>query len=459
MNLLSMDDDQLTTSLRSRGLIVGVYGLGWMGLPTACLFLEAGAKVLGADVDDRVVELLNAGKSPIDEEGVQPIIEKHIGSTFSVTTDLRGAAARCNIIHLVVPTSVDAGHKPDYSAVEKVAHEIGFKLSPGSLIILESTVAPGVTEETVKPLLERNSGLSAGKDFLLAYSPIRAMSGRGLRDIKTYPRIVGGLDERSLNAASAVMGTIVEGGIIKVRDIRTAEAVKLFENVYRDLNIALANELAILCEELGLDFPAIREAANSQPHCHLHVPGIGVGGHCIPINPYFLIASARKVGMDIRLVRYGRLRNDRMPGHTVELVEAALKECGRTIGRSTVAVLGISYRANVKEYRNSPSLEVIRRLRRMGGRVRVFDPYFGTEELKEMGYTSSDSLERTVQGVNCLLVAVGHDQFKELPLDRLAQLMRRPACVVDAARVVDPEEARKHGLIYYGVGYGREPSP
>ena len=454
-----MDDQQLTTSIRSQKLTVGVYGLGWMGLPTACLFLEAGAKVLGADVDDRVVELLNAGKSPIEEEGVQSIIEKHIGSTFSVTSDLRDAAARCSIINLVVPTSVDAGHKPDYSAVEKVAHEIGFKLSPGSLVILESTVAPGVTEETVKPLLERNSGLSAGKDFLLAYSPIRAMSGRGLRDIKTYRRIVGGLDERSLNAASTVMGTIVEGGIVKVRDIRTAEAVKLFENVYRDVNIALANELAILCEELDLDFPVIREAANSQPHCHLHVSGIGVGGHCIPINPYFLIASARKVGMDIRLVRYGRLRNDRMPGHTVELVEAALKECGRTIGRSTVAVLGISYRANVKEHRNSPSLEVIRRLRRMGGRVRVFDPYFGTEELKEMGYTSSDSLERTVQGVNCLLIAVGHDQFKELPLDRLAQLMRRPACVVDAARVVDPEEARKHGLIYYGVGYGGEPSP
>jgi nucleotide sugar dehydrogenase len=430
-----------------------------MGLPTACLFLEAGAKVLGVDTDERVVELLNNGKSPIEEEGVQPIIERHIGSTFSVTSDLREAAALSKIIHLVVPTSIDAGHKPDYSAVEKVAHEIGFKLSPGCLVILESTVAPGVTEEIVKPLLERNSGLTAGKDFLLAYSPIRAMSGRGLRDIRTYPRIIGGLDERSLNATSTVMGTIVEGGIIKVRNIRTAEAVKLFENVYRDVNIALANELACLCEGLGLDFLTIREAANSQPHCHLHVPGVGVGGHCIPVNPYFLIASGRKVGMDLRLVRYGRLRNDRMPGHTVELVEAALKESGRTIGRSTVAVLGISYRANVKESRNSPSLEVVRRLRRMGGRVRVFDPYFGAEELKEMGYISSDSLERAVQGVNCLLVAVGHDQFKGLPLEHLARLMRKPACVVDGARVVDPEEARRHGLVYYGVGYGWEQRP
>jgi len=452
-----MDDHLLTASIFSKKLTMGVYGLGWMGLPTACLFLEAGAKVLGVDVDDRVIELLNAGKSPIEEKGVEPIIKRHIGSALSVTSDLRGAAALCNVIHMVVPTSTDAGHRPDYSTVEKVAHEIGFKLGPGSLIILESTVAPGITEEIVKPILERNSGLSAGKDFLLAYSPIRAMSGRALRDIKTYPRIVGGLDERSLNLASTVMGIIVEGGIIKVKNIRTAEAVKLFENVYRDVNIALANELACLCEGLGLDFLEIKEGANSQPYCHLHVPGVGVGGHCIPVNPYFLIASGRRVGMDLRLVRYGRLRNDRMPGHTVELVEAALKECGRTLGRSTVAVLGISYRANVKEPRNSPSLEVIRRLRRMGAKVRVFDPYFGTGELEELGYVSSDSLERTIQGVNCLLVAVGHDQFKDLPLERLVQLMRKPACMVDAARLIDPEEARKHNLIYCGVGYGREP--
>jgi UDP-N-acetyl-D-mannosaminuronic acid dehydrogenase len=426
-----------------------------MGLPTACLFLEAGLKVVGVDVDERVVELLNAGKSPIEEKGIQPIIEKFIGSTFSVTSGLRFASALCNVIILIVPTLVDAGHKPDYSAVEKACHEIGFKLGRGTLLILESTVAPGITEEVVKPILERNSGLSAGKDFLLAYSPIRAMSGRALKDIKTYPRIVSGLDERSLNAAATVMGTIVKGGIIKVESIKTAEASKLFENVYRDVNIAVANELACFCERIGLDFLKVRAAANSQPFSNLHVPSIGVGGHCIPVNPYFLIASGRKTGMELRLVRYGRIRNDKMSAHTVELVEEALKECGRTIGRSNITVLGMSYRANVKESCNSPSIEVIRRLRRMGGRIRVFDPYYGVEELKEMGYQSSESLERTVQGANCLLIAVGHDQFRDLSLEHLSQLMRKPSSIVDAARVIDPEEAHEHGFIYYGVGYGR----
>lgn len=455
---LTIDDSQLTALLRSQELTVGIYGLGWMGLPTACLFLEAGAKVLGVDVDERIVELVNAGESPIDEKGIRQIIEKHIGSNFSVTSDLRGTSAICDVIILIVPTFIDSGHKPDYSAIEKAAHEIGFKLRRGSLLILESTVAPGVTEELLKPIVERNSGLSAGKDFLLAYSPIRAMVGRALKDIKTYPRIVGALDEKSLNAAVTVMRMIVQGSIIKVRNIRTAEAVELFENIYRDMNIALANELSFFCERTGLDFLEVREAANSQPYSHLHVPGVGGSGPSIPVNPYFLIASGRKAGIDLRLVKAGCIRNAKMAAHTVELAEEALEDCRRTVGRSTITILGISYRANVKEPRNSPNLEIIRRLRRMGGKVKVFDPFFGAEELREMGYVSSDSLERAVQGANCLIVAVGHDQFKSLPLKRLAQLMRRPACIVDAARVVNAEEARKHGFIYYGTGYGLESS-
>jgi nucleotide sugar dehydrogenase len=458
MALQSSNDGQLRDSLLSQKLTLGVYGLGWMGLPTACLFLEAGAKVVGVDVDERIIELLNARKSPIGEKGVQPIIEKYAGTSFSATSDLRDAAATCDVIILVVPTSIDTNHKPDYSAIEKVSHEIGFKLRRGSIIILESTVAPGVTEEVVKPIIERNSGLKAGKDFLLAYSPIRAMSGTALKDIKTYPRIVGGLDAPSLTAAATIMETIVQGGIIKVRNIRTAEAVKLFENSYRDLNIALANELALCCERIGLDFSEVREAANSQPFSHLHLPGIGVGGHCIPVNPYFLVASARKAGIDLRLVRAGRTRNDKMPVHTVELIEEALKDLKRTIGRANITVLGISYRANVKEPRNSPTLDVIRRLKKAGGRVRVYDPFFESEELKEMGLTSSDSLERAVQGANCLLIAVGHNEFKEIQLEHLSQLMRKPACIVDVARLISPEKAQKYGFTYYAIGYGLEPA-
>ena len=458
MNLLSTDDRRLSKLLSSGEVTVGVYGLGWMGLPTACLFLEAGATVKGVDVDDRVVELLSAGKSPIEEEGVGPIIEKYAGSSLSATSDLRYAATTCDVMVIVVPTRVDSSHRPDYSAIEKAAHEIGFKMRPGSLIILQSTVAPGTTEEVIRPILERNSGLRAGVDFLLAYSPIRAMSGHVLTDMRTHPRIVAGLGEESLKKVSIVMSLVAKGGVIKMDSIRTAEAVKLFENVYRDVNIALANELACLCEEIGLDFLKVREGANSQPYCHLHLPGIGVGGHCIPVNPHFLVASARKVGMDARMVRYGRLRNDRMPAHTVELVEAALRECRRSIGRSSIALLGVSYRANVKEPRNSPSLEVAHRLRKLGGRVRVYDPYYTADELKEMGCISSESLERAVQGANCLLVAVGHDQFRDLPLGHISQLMRKPACLVDSARVVNSEEATQHGLVYYGVGFGRKPS-
>jgi len=459
LSLNTTDYDEIRTAIRSGRLKIGVYGLGWMGIPTACLFLQAGATVIGVDADPHVIEQINSGKSPIEEPGINSILARCLGSTFSANSNLREAAALCDIMLIIVPTSIDIGKKPDYTAVEKVSHEIGMKLRPGSLIIVESTVGPGVTEGTIKILLEKSSGLTAGKDFLLAYSPIRAMSGQVLKDIAKYPRIVSGINDKSLKAASAVLSLIVNQNIISIPDIKTAETVKLFENTYRDVNIALANELACLCEGLGIDFAGVREAANTQPYCHLHIPGIGVGGHCIPVNPYFLVAAGAGEGVELRLVQEARRRNDRMPRHTVSLVESALRDCGRTLGRSSIAVLGISYRANIKEARYSPSVEVIRMLHKRGARVRVYDPYFTHDELKAMGYASAESFERTVDGANCLLITVAHDQFKSQKAKDLARLLRKPGCIVDAARILNPNEVRASNLVYYGVGYGHKLNP
>jgi UDP-N-acetyl-D-mannosaminuronic acid dehydrogenase len=246
LSLKAFRSEEICDAIRSKKLRIGVFGLGWMGISTACLFLQTGAVVVGADVDANVVELLNSGKSPINEPGVKPIIAKYAGSTFKATTDVRSASEQSDILIIIVPTSIDSDKKPDYTALEKVSREIGMKLRKGSLVIIESTVGPGVTESIVKPILEKYSGLTAGDGFLLAYSPIRGMAGKALEDIRKYPRIVGGLDPNSLRAASAVMGTIVEGGIVSVSDIRTAEAAKLFENVYRDVNIAKQHSRSLI---------------------------------------------------------------------------------------------------------------------------------------------------------------------------------------------------------------------
>ncbi len=452
---MEIPPDELKEAIGGGDLTIGVYALGRMGLPTACLFAEAGAKVIGVDINPHIVDQLNAGKSPIEEPNLQPLIRRHVSEKrLIVTGDATEAAAKCDIIIIVVPTLIDKRKRPDYSAVEKACKGIGLKLRKGCLVIFESTVGLGVTEKIVKGTLENASGLKAGTDFGLAYSPIRATAGRVLRDMQSYPKIVAGLDMRSLEAASAVMGTIVKGGVVKVMSIKTAEATKLFENVYRDVNIALANELALMCERNGIRFEEVRAAANTQPYSHLHTPSIGVGGECIPVNPYFLIDSGEEVGLDMQLTKRARRINDGMPLHTVKLVTEALRECGKTLKRSKVAVLGVSYRANVKEARASPSTTVIEMLMKKGAKVTANDPYFTAKEIAAMGYPSKEGLEATVDGVDCILAAVGHDQFKGLKLKDLMRLIRKPACIVDGCHIFDPSEARREGFIYIELGSG-----
>ena len=450
-----MKTADITDAVRSGKAVIAVYGLGWMGLSTACLFAEAGANVIGVDADSRVIELIKSCRSPISEPNLETLIKKHIGTgRFTVTGNGKEAAAKAAVIIIVVPTLLDKRNRPDYSAVEKACNEIGRGLKPGCLIIFESTVGPGTTETLVKEAIEKNSGFKAGSNFGLAYSPIRATPGQALQDIVNYPRVIAASDSRSLEAACAVLGVIIRSEFIKVRDFKTAETTKLCENTYRDINIALSNELAIFCERLGVDFDEIRIAANSQPHCHLHIPGAWVGGGCIPQNPFFLIDAAEELETPLRIAPLARKINDQMPSHTIRLVTDALRSCRKNIKRAKVAILGVSYRANVKEIRSSPVKEVIEILQKRGAKVTVFDPYFTPEELKKLGYVSARTAERTVDGVDCILVTVGHDEFKRLKLDSLIRFVRRPAALIDAGHVFSPTAAENAGFIYRGIGRG-----
>ena len=453
---MEVSPEEIKISIKKGKLIISVYGLGWMGLPTACLFAEAGAMVIGVDIDPRVIELIQLGESPVEEPNLQAMLKNYINNRIRVTNNLREAASQSNIIVIVIPTLIDDGGKPDYSALEKATKEIGLKLNKGSIIIIESTVGLGITETVVKESLETSSGFKAGTDFGLAYSPIRAMAGKTLNDLRSYPRIVGGIDYKSLEIASAVLESIVSGGIVKVKNIRTAEAIKLFENVYRDVNIALANELAMFSEKARLDFKIIKEAANTQPYCHLHEAGIGVGGHCIPFNPYFLIEAAEELGVEMKLVKDARKINDSMPNHTALMITKALRSCKKNLKRSKIAILGLSYRANVKEAKLSPSHEIIKMLLIKGAKVSVYDPYFKVEELENMGLPSTGSLERSIDSADCVFLAVGHDEFKRLKLENIIRALRKPACIVDGCQIFSSEEIKGKGVIYYGIGRGSD---
>jgi len=452
---LSLEPGEIAVRIRDGDLTIGVVGLGWMGLPTACLYADAGARVIAADMNPKVVERVSKGDPPIDEPGLPAMLKKAIRSNkFSATTNTEEAAANSDIIFIVVPTMIDRQKRADYSAVEDACVSIGKGLKNGSLVIFQSTCGPGVTERVVKGTLEKYSGLTAGQGFGLVYSPIRAMGGRALQDMQAYSKIVGAVDMRSLEAGCAAISVIVKGELLRVRDIRTAELSKLFETIYRDVNIALANEFALLCEEVGVDYPETMRAANSQPYSHLHSTGVGVGGHCLPVYPYLLHSETYTLDAKLRLVLDGRKINDLMPRHVVKLASDGIRVCGRSLKRAKVVVLGISYRPNVKETRFSPSLDLIATLKKRGARVVAFDPLFTGSEMESYGLASEPTLRKAVEKADCVIVTVAHDEFKKMDTIELAAHMSKKGLIVDCTGVLDPASVEKSGLVYRGVGRG-----
>lgn len=453
--LLSLEPGEIAVRIRDGALTIGVIGLGWMGLPTACLYADAGARVLGADMNPKVVERINKGDSPIDETGLPTMLKKAVrAGKFTATTATEETAANSDILFIVVPTMIDRQKRADYSAVEDACASIGKGIKNGSLVIFESTCGPGVTERVVKGTIEKYSGLVAGQGFGMAYSPIRAMGGRALQDMQTYSKIVGAIDKKSLEAACAALSVIVKGELIRVRDIKTAELSKLFETIYRDVNIALANEFALLCEEVGVDYLETMRAANSQPYSHLHATGVGVGGHCLPVYPYLLATEAYALDAKLRIVLDARKINDLMPRHVAKLASDGLRICGKSLKRAKVVVLGISYRPNVKETRYSASLDLISILKKRGARVTAFDPLYNASEMESMGLTSEPTLRKAIEKADCSILTVTHDEFKKLDTIDLAAHMSKQGLIIDCTGILDPTSVEKTGLVYRGTGRG-----
>ena len=432
---------------------ISVVGCGRVGLPTACLFAEVGFRVIGVDSNRRIVNLLKKGKSPFTESKLHAFIEKQVKSShFAATTDARKAASASDVIIINVPTPVDKKKKPDYSHVEKTCREVGMGLRSGSLIIFQSTMGPGITETLAKETLENASGLKAGIDFDLAYCPICTTPEQILEHITTRARVVGAINQQSLEAACRLLGTITKGEIIKVRDIETAEAVELFEKAYRDVNVALANEFAHFCEKAGIDFVEACNAVSPNPHCCLEVPGI-VEVHA-PEDSLLLLEEAEAVNVKLRMLTLARKINNETLNHTLRLVRDALRSCQKPLRRAKISVFGVSSRPNMKEPRGSPTKNLVNILKKRGASVRVYDPFFSYKELSRMGYSAEATLTKTVEGADCIIIAVGHDRFSRLSLRRIKIFVKKPAAIVDMGHVVDPAKAEKEGFVYRGFGRG-----
>ncbi|MBI3746204.1 MAG: nucleotide sugar dehydrogenase [Chloroflexi bacterium] len=358
---------------------VAVVGAGKMGLPLAAQFASHGWQVIAVDVQEAVVASINEGRSHIGEEpGVADLVAAaHAGGRLRATTDGTAAARDADVVVLIVPVMLDAAHQPDYGYMDAAVASIGQGVHRGSLVIFETTLPVGDTRARYAPRLEAASGLAAERDFLVAFSPERLYSGAALRNLSTYPKLVGGLSPASSARAAAFYDGVLDAEIVAMSSAEAAEFSKLADTTYRDVNIALANEFAAYADRVGVDIREVIAAANSQPYSHIHQPGLGVGGHCIPVYPHFLLSRAP----ELSLVARSREVNDGQIEVAVEAIRAAL---GR-LGGTEVLVLGLTYRDGVKELAYSRAIPLIARLRQAGAQVLAHDPLLSDAEIRGLG--------------------------------------------------------------------------
>lgn len=428
---------------------VAVYGLGKMGLPLAAVFASKGFQVLGVDTNEEVVKKVNAGVSPVVEEaGLEKLVQKVVkGGKFKATSDGALASRETDIKIIIVPTFLDEKNHPDLEIVKKVTEKIALGLQKGDLVILESTAPPGTTLEVIAKILEKKSGLRLGRDFAVAHCPERTNSGTAIADIqgRINPKVVGACDNESLKIVKYLYGLINKRGVIPVKDTTTAELVKISEMVYRDVKIAYANSLAVICSQLKIDALEVIRAANTDAGCDILDPGPGVGGHCIPVYPYFIFDKVKK---GTELLQAARLVNDGMSTLVIDLAKRALSDQGRDLKKSTMLILGFAYRGGVKETRLSPGIKIYKELQGKAARVLAYDPLFSRAETEALGMEFFDSF----RGVDCILITADHKEFSLIEWKKAGQEMRTKA-VVDGKFILKKEAIESLGFSVKSIGY------
>ncbi|MEM1924712.1 MAG: nucleotide sugar dehydrogenase [Pyrobaculum sp.] len=450
----------LANLLKKGELTVAVYGLGYVGLALSAVWAFVGARVIGVDINTSKVENLNNGVISYPEKEVVEVLNSAIRQErFIATTDGIEASIKSHVKIVAVPISLKKTKSSidvDFSPLLSTARAIGSGLKKGDLVIIESSVPPGTTEEVVRPVLESISGLVAEEDFYLAYSPERIMVGRAFRDIiENYPKIVAGVGPKSSEEAAELYRSIAKKGVIILQSPKEAEYEKLLEGVYRDINIALANEMAKLANVLGIAFRRAREAANSQPYSHVHKPGTGVGGNCIPVYPYFLMWTASKYGLDLRLVKTAREINERQPREIALAVIKAMIKHGVNPTEAKITILGLAFRGDVDDTRESPTYGVISTLLEMGLRphqIVVHDPYVSKDStLEQWGVKLLKNFEEAVKDADVVLVSTDHSQYR-MEASKIKSLMRTPI-ILDARGVLQAD------VDIYTIDLGHWPEP
>jgi len=424
---------------KEKNQTVGVVGLGYVGLPLAVRAKERGYNVLGFERTQEKADIINSGESPIEDEYLEENLPKN---PIEATTDT-SRIKECDIVLICVPTPVDEFHNPDIGPVRGATESISKNLKPGALVVLESTVNPGVSEEIVRPIFEAD-GHEIGKDVFIAHCPERINPGDPKWNVTNIPRVVGAFTKEGLKKAVDFYESIIDGKIKPMKHIREAEACKVVENSFRDINIAFVNELAKSFDVLGIDVKDVIDGAATKPFAFMpHYPGRGIGGHCIPVDPYYLIERAKRAGFDHKFLRTSRAINNSMPAYTVELLQDKLNEVKMPLNGTKVGVLGIAYKPNIDDDRESPYYEIVKELRKHNAKIISYDPHI-------MKRSDVNSLEELLKKSEAIVFVTNHQEFDVLDGEMLKK--NGIKVIVDGMNTLDKEDIEKAGVIYKGIG-------
>ena len=444
--------DEVKNSLESKSLVVCVVGIGRIGLPTVLSFAKAGLQTIGVDINEKLVDSINTGNFPLkDEPGYEEIFnEVRKNGNFSATTNINEAISKSNLILLSLPTPMDKKNIPSYFALESVGKQLSRILQSNSLIVVESTIEPGFIENDLINILEETNRLHIGKNFTIGVCPENANPGEILHDFTNLPRLVGGIDEQTTKIITMIYDFVFSVELVVMPDCKTANAVKLTTNVFRDVNIAFVNELSLMFEKLGIDTLKVLDAAKRKYNFQIHYPGAGVGGPCLPINSYQLLNTARRIDSKLSIIKQSREINEKMPEHVINLTLDGFKKCKKSIKDSTVLILGISYKPDVKDIQLSPAKIIINKLMALGARIKIYDPYYKDSQM--FGINVEQNIENVLPKVDASIIITAHKEFQEIN-PKIFTKMKTPI-LIDSRGVVDTSSANDAGLVFRGLGRG-----
>ncbi len=422
----------LLNKIANRSLVAGVIGLGYVGLPLAVEKAKAGFKTIGFDVQSSKVDMVNAGQNYIGDVVDDDLANLVKDGTLSATTDF-SFVRNVDFVAICVPTPLDEHQEPDTSYVENSAKSVAEYLQKGMIVVLESTTYPGTTEELVRPILEKGSGLKCGEDFYLGFSPERVDPGNKEFKVKNTPKIVGAIGQDAAEVISKMYSTVLAGDIVTVSSPAVAEMAKILENTYRNINIGLVNELGRLCHRMGISIWEVIDAAKTKPYgFQAFYPGSGVGGHCIPLDPYYLTWKAREYGFHTTLIENSMTINDGQPEYVAERAMHILNRQKKAINGAKVLLLGVAYKNDIDDYRESPAIRVWKELKKLGAEVSYYDPW--VKSFKNMYGQSGESIpkltEEVVAAQDLIIVTTAHKDVE------YAMVQKKAKAVFDTKNVM-----------------------